>query len=190
MAVQRLVLDVDALVHARGRGLLAEIESLIRDLPDRAYMERSVYHRDAARSGLGPLLGRWREGGVLRDLIDYRDLRDGERRFRELLERGRRRRLSRQDVASLLLAITLGEAGLLTGERALAAAAREHRVVAIDLFDVVRVGLRAGRLTTAQAREMCAEWDRDRFSAGRPVDYSGNFAQELALREARNPLPF
>jgi hypothetical protein len=40
--MQRLILDVDALVHARRPALLPEIEALILALPDRAYVERSV----------------------------------------------------------------------------------------------------------------------------------------------------
>jgi hypothetical protein len=54
--VRALVLDVDAVVHARRPGLVPEIEALILSLPGRAYMERSVYRREAARSGLSPHL--------------------------------------------------------------------------------------------------------------------------------------
>lgn len=87
-------------------------------------------------------------------------------------------------------AVTLDGTALLTGERLLAAAAGHHGVVAVDLFDVITFGLRARRLTLVQAREMCGEWDRDRFSAGRPIDYSGSFDEEFARREAQKPLPF
>lgn len=156
--MQRLVLDVDALVHARRPGLLPEIEALIHALPDRAYIERSV-RVEAVRSSLGRVLDEWRL-------------------------------LSPQDRATIVLACSLGACAVLTGERLLAEAVRQHRLIAIDLFDIIRIGLRAGRLIEAQARAACAEWDRDRFSAGRPVDYSGSLERELALREARNPLCF
>lgn len=129
--MRRLVLDVDALVHARRPELLPEIEVLIIALPDRAYIERSVYHHDAARSGLLPLLDRWRADGLLRDLVDYRDLPGGERRFRELGNQKRWKRLSRRDLATLVLAVTFDDSAVLTGERLLAAAARQHRVIAI-----------------------------------------------------------
>jgi hypothetical protein len=89
-----------------------------------------------------------------------------------------------------VLAVTLGDSAVLTGERLLAQAVRQHHLAAVDLFDVVRVALREGRIVRTRAREICIEWDRDRFSAGRPMDYTGNFDQELALREERSPLPF
>ena len=79
---------------------------------------------------------------------------------------------------------------MLTCERLLAAAVRAHRRRAIDLFDIVRIALANGRLPEARAREMCAEWDRDRFTAGRPIDYAGTFDQELSRRHAADPLPF
>lgn len=188
--MQRLVLDVDALVHARRPELLGEIEALIAILADRAYIERSVYQRDAARSGLAPLLDDWRARGLLRDPIDYRGLPEGDARFRRIGQDREWRGLSPQDRATLVLATTLGDAGVLTGERLLARAVRSHCLPALDLFDVVRGALRAGRLTRAQAREACAEWDRNRFAAGRPIDYRGSFEEELAFREAHRPLAF
>lgn len=187
--MQRLILDVDALVHARRPGLLPEIEALILALPDRAYMERSV-RMEAIRSSLGRVLDEWQSAGVLHDSPTYRGLPGGGRRFQLLGRDPRWRPLSPQDRATIVLALHLGECAVLTCERLLAAAARHHGVTAIDLFDVIRFALRAARLIQARASEMCAEWDRDRFSAGRPVDYSGSFERELALREAHNPLPF
>lgn len=187
---QRLILDVDAVVHARAPGLLPEIQALIATLPDRAYIERSVYHQDAARSGLLPVLDAWRGDGLLRDPVDYRHLPDGDRRFRQLGDQHKRSGLSRQDRATLVLAVTLGDCAVLTGERLLAEVVRQHRLSAIDLFDIVRFALRAGGMTEKRAREVCAEWDRNQFSAGRPIDYAGNFDEELNRREARAPLPF
>jgi hypothetical protein len=188
--VQRLVLDVDALVHASRPGLLVEIEALIRSLPGRAYIERSVYHRDAARSGLTPLLDGWQAAGLLRDPVDYRGLPDGDSRFQRIGRHREWRGLSPQDRATLVVATALGAGAVLTCERLLAKAARAHHLPALDLFDVIRFGLRAERLTIAQARAMCAEWDRNRFSAGRPIDYRGAFDEECAFREAHRPLPF
>jgi hypothetical protein len=188
--VRRLALDVDALVHARRPGLVAEIETLIANLPDRACMERSVYHRDAARSGLHPLLDGWRNRGLLPEPVDYRRLPDGDEHFRRLGAERAWRGLSREDRATLVMAMTFTDCGVLTCERLLATAARHFGLHAIDLFDVVRYALREGRLTTDRAREVCADWDRDRFSAGRPIDYCGSFDRELTLREGRNPLPF
>lgn len=187
--MQRLVLDVDALVHARRPGLLVEIEALIASLADRAYIERSVYHRDAARSGLTTLLDRWRADGLLHDPVDYRGLADGDSRFQRIGRHREWKGLSPQDRATLVLVTTLDDGAVLTCERLLAEAVRAHRLVAVDLFDVIRFSLRAGRLTEARARETCAEWDRNRFSAGRPIDYRGSFEQELAFREAHRPLP-
>lgn len=188
--MERLALDVDALVHARRPGLVAEIEALIASLSDRAYIERSVYHHDAARSGLLPLLEDWRRRELLREPIDYRRLPDGDQRFRRLGAERQWKGLSPQDRATIVMAMTIGECGVLTCERLLAAVARHQGLHAFDLFDVIRFSLRAGRFTTARAREMCADWDRDRFSAGRPIDYSGSFERELELREDRRPLPF
>lgn len=187
---QRLILDVDAVVHARAPGLLTEIQALMAALPDRAYIERSVYHQDAARSGLLPILNGWRDEGLLRDPVDYRRLREGDKQFRRLGDQPRWRGLSRPDRATLVLALTLGDCAVLTGERLLAEVVRHHRLIAIDLFDVIRFALRAGRMTEARVQEICVEWDRNQFSAGRPIDYSGNFARELALRDAKAPLPF
>jgi hypothetical protein len=188
--VRSLVLDVDALVHARRPGLIPEIEELIATLPGGAYIERSVYRREAARSGLIPLLGEWQGRGLLREPVDYRDIPDGDERFRRLSAQRRWRSLSAQDRATLVLALAAGDCGVLTCERQLAEAAREHRVHAIDLFDVVRVALRAGRVTVQQARGICAEWDRNRFSAGRPIQYCGDFDRERSIRDGRDPLPF
>ena len=82
--MQRLVVDVDALVHAHRPGPLPEIEALIATLPDRARIERSVYRRDAARSGLLPVLGRWRADGLPRDPVDDRGVPGGDSRFRRI----------------------------------------------------------------------------------------------------------
>lgn len=183
-----LALDVDALVHARRPGLLPEIEALVAALPDRACMERSVYHRDAARSGLLPLLEDWQGRGLLRSPVDYRQLAEGDQRFRRLSGQREWLGLSREDRATLVMAATLENCGVLTCERLLAVAARHHHIVAIDLFDVVRFALRAGRVTMERARDFCAEWGRSRFSAGRPIDYCGDFDHELARREERGPL--
>ena len=163
---RRLVLDVDALVHARRPGLLPETQALIVALPDRAYIERSVYHRDAASSGLLPVLDGWRTAGLLRDPVDYRSLPDGDQRFRRLGEQARWKGLSRQDRATLVLAVTLGDSAVLTGERLLAQAVRQHHLAAVDLFDVVRVALREGRIVKTRAREICIQWDRDRSALG------------------------
>lgn len=188
--MQSLALDVDALVHARHPGLIPEIEALVATLPDRACIERSVYHRDAARSGLLPLLDDWRGRGLLKEPIDYRRLPGGDERFRRLGADREWRGLSREDRGTLVMAISFADCGVLTCERLLAAAVRRHRLHPIDLFDVIRFGLRAERLTLERAREICAEWDRDRFSAGRPVDYCGDVSRELTLRDERTPLPF
>jgi hypothetical protein len=187
--VQRLVLDVDALVHARRPGLLIEIEALIARLPDRAYIERSVYRRDAARSGLTALLDGWRGTALLHDPLDYRDLPDGDVRFQRIGRHREWKGLSPQDRATLVLATALGDSGVLTCERLLANAVRSNHLVSLDLFDVIRVSLRAGRFSDARAREICAEWDSKQFSAGRPVDYRGSFDEELGFREAYRPLP-
>jgi hypothetical protein len=188
--VLALVLDVDALVHARRPGLVPEIEALIVSLPGRAYMERSVYRRDAARSGLLPLLDQWQQANLLDVSVDYRALPDGDRRFQALTRQPQWRALSRPDRAILLLATEIEDAAVLTCERLLAAAARAHRRRAIDLFDIIRIGFANGRVTETRAREICAEWDRDRFSAGRPIDYAGTFDQELRRRHAADPLSF
>ena len=96
----------------------------------------------------------------------------------------------RSGSTTLVLATALDDAAVLTCERLLAAAVRANRRRAIDLFDVVRIELANGRLTEERGREICTEWDRDRFSAGRPVDYAGTFDQELRRRHAVDPLPF
>ena len=188
--MRALVLDVDAVVHARRPGLVPEIEALILGLPGRAYMERSVYRREAARSGLLPLLETWQRANLLDIAVDYRDLPDGDRRFQALTTQPQWRALSRPDRATLVLATELEDAGVLTCERLLAAAVRVHRSRAIDLFDIIRVSFANGRLTRARAAEICREWDRDRFSAGRPIDYAGTFDEELRRRHAVDPLPF
>lgn len=188
--MRALVLDVDALVHARRPGLVPEIEALIESLPGRAYMERSVYRHEAARSGLLPLLEGWQRAHLLDATVDYRTLPDGDRRFQSLTTQPRWRGLSRPDRATLVLSTELEDAVVLTCERLLTAVARAYRRRAIDLFDIIRIGLADGRLTQARAGEMCAEWDRDRFSAGRPIDYAGNFDEELRRRHAADPLPF
>ena len=188
--MRALVLDVDAVVHARRPGLVPEIEALILSLPGRAYMERSVYRREAARSGLLPQLETWQRANLLDVAVDYRALPDGDRRFRALTTQPQWRALSRPDRATLVVATDLEDAGVLTCERLLAGAVRAHRRRAIDLFDIVRVSFATGHLTRSRADEMCAEWDRDRFSAGRPIDYAGTFDQELRRRHAVDPLPF
>lgn len=81
---------MDALVHARHLRLFPETEALITALPDRAYIEKSVYHHDAARSGLLPLLDRWRADGLLRDPLDHRGLPGGDGCLRELAAAGMR----------------------------------------------------------------------------------------------------
>lgn len=88
---------MSALVHASRPRLRPEVEGLIAALPERACIERSVYHQDAARSGLLPLLEGWRAGGLLRDPVDYRDLPGGEQRFRKLGNDRRWRGLSRRN---------------------------------------------------------------------------------------------
>lgn len=181
---------MDALVHARRPGLLPEIEALIATLPDRAYIERSVYRRDAARSGILPVLDRWQTDELLHAPVDYRGVPDGDSRFRRIGQHREWRGLSPQDRATLVVATALGDGGVLTCERLLAEAVRSHHLPALDLFDVIRAGLRAGRLGTARAHEMCAEWDHNPFSAGRPVAYCGSFAREMLLRERNRPLPF
>jgi hypothetical protein len=186
--VQRLALDVNVLVHAHQPGLIVEIEALIRSLSDHAVIERQMYHQDAARTGLLPLLDRWRAQGLLHGPVDYRTLSGADPLFRRIGSERPRLRLSRPDLATLVLAMTLDGTAIFTGERALTVAARGRRVLVLDLFDVVRAGLHAGRLSMAQAREMCAEWDRSPFSAGRPIDYSGSFDDELRIREERRPL--
>lgn len=130
--MRRLALDVDALVHARRPGLVPEIEALISLLPDRAYIERSVYHRDAARSGLLPLLEDWRERALLQELVDYRRLPDGDRQFRRLGATREWKGLSPQDRATLVMATTLRDCGVLTCERLPAAAARDLGASAMD----------------------------------------------------------
>ena len=130
---------------------------------------------EAIRSSLGRVLHEWQSAGVLHDSPTYRGLPGGDRRFQLLGRDPRWCPLSPQDRATIVLALHLGECAVLTCERLLAAAARHHGVTAINLFDVIRVALHAARLTPARAEEMCAEWDRDRFSAGRPIDYSGSF---------------
>ena len=169
---------------------MPEIEALVLSLPGRAYMERSVYRREAGRSGLLPLLEEWQRVNLVNVSVDYRALPEGDRRFQALTAQPQCRGLSRPDRATLVLTTALDDAAVLTCERLLAAAVRANRRRAIDLFDVVRIALANGRLTEERGREMCGEWDRDRFSAGRPVDYAGTFDQELRRRHAADPLPF
>lgn len=188
--MRALVLDVDALVHARRPGLVPEIEALIVSLPSGAYMERSVYRREAARSGLLPLLEGWQRAHLLDATVDYRALPDRDRRFHSLTTRPQWRGLSRPDRATIVLTTEIEDAAVMTCERLLAAAVRAHHCRAIDLFDIIRIAFGSGRLTQARAREMCAEWDHDRFSAGRPIDYAGNFDEELRRRHAADPHPF
>ena len=185
--MQRLALDVDALVHARRPGLIPEIEALIGALPDRAYIERSVYHHDAARSGLLPVLEDWQSRELLRAPVDYRGLHEGDRRFRAIGARREWKRLSPQDRATLVTALALEDCAVLTCERPLTSAVEEYGLIALDLFDIVRYGIQAGRLTVARAKEMCAEWDRNRFSAGRPSGYRG-FDAERSHRDGSKPL--
>ena len=184
------MLDVDALVHARHPGLLVEIEAVIRSLPDGAYIERSVYHHDAARSGLLPLLDGWRTAGLLHDPVDYRRLPEGDSSFRQIGRRREWKSLSPEDRATLVLIVALGDGAVLTCERLLAKAVREHSLPAVDLFDMMLSGLRTQRLTDEGARKICAEWDRNPSGAGRPIDYHGSFDAEFAFREAHRPLPF
>jgi hypothetical protein len=77
--VERPVLDVDALVHARRPGLVPEIEALIRALPDGAHMERAV-RMEAVRSSLGQLLDAWQSAGLLYTGRFYRDAESSRRR--------------------------------------------------------------------------------------------------------------
>ncbi len=184
--MERLILDVDALAHASGLGLIAHIELLMGSLPDRACIERTVY-TEAVRTGLERLLDDWLRKGLVRDPVDYRRLEEGDRLFREA---GRRvRGLSNQDRASLTLARVLGNSGLLTCEKALTAAATAYGIFAVDLFDVIRFSLRAGHLTRAAAAALCSTWDAVPHSAGRPPDYRGSFEAEFAEREKSKPLP-
>ena len=184
--MQCLVLDVDALSHASGLKLLPVLEIVIGTLPDRAVIERSVY-TEARRSGLGNRLDAWHKLGLLKDPIDYKQLSNGEFRFREA--RTRWKALSRQDCASLILAEARRPSGILTCERLLGAAATELRIFHADLFDVIRLGLRIGHLTSSAAATLCASWDGDRFSAGRPHNYRGSAAVEQAYRDENKPLP-
>lgn len=184
--MQRLVLDVDALAHASGLGLLGHVEALISGLPERAYMDRSAYS-EALRTGLGRTLEDWQRKGLLKDPVDYRTLAmDGDEQFRKA---GRQwRGLSKADRATLVVARSLGESGVLTCEAELSAAVTAARMLALDLFDVIRFGVRDGRLTRGAAAELCAVWDGDRFSAGRPRGYRGSFEAEWAAREDLKPL--
>lgn len=185
--MQRLVLDVDALAHVSGLGLLSHIEVLISGLPERAYMERSAY-TEAIRTGLGRVLEDWQRKGLLKDPVDYRALaREGDAQFREA--RRQWPGLSKADRATLVVARVLGDSGVLTCEGELSAAVTAARILAVDLFDVIRFGVRNGRITRGTAAELCAVWDGDRFSAGRPRGYRGSFEAEWAAREDLKPLP-
>ena len=120
--MQCLVLDVDALSHAAGLKLLPVLETVIGVLPDRAVIERSVY-TEARRSGLGNRLDAWHKAGLLKDPIDYKQLSNGEVRFRAA--RTRWKALSRQDCASLVVAEARRPSGILTCERLLGDAAMQ-----------------------------------------------------------------
>ena len=122
-----LVLDVDAVAHARGLKLLPPLEALIAVLPERACVERSVY-TEMIRQGLGRTLEDWQRQGLLQDPVDYRRLPEGDATYRALPAK-RWPQLSRQDRASLALARLLGPSGLLTCEVALAEASCIHRRV-------------------------------------------------------------
>ncbi len=184
--MERVFLDVDALSHASGLSLIPHVESLIESLADRAHIERSVY-TEAIRHGLGELLNGWQRKGLLRDPLDYRRQTNGDRLFREA---GRRWPvLSRQDRANLIVARSLDDSGLLTCEGPLTYAARETGVFAVDLFDVIRFAVKAGRITPSAATGLCSTWDGQPFSAGRPPGYAGSFDAEFAVRERSRPLP-
>jgi hypothetical protein len=182
-----LVLDVDALCHASGLRLLPLVESLIDRLPDKAYIERSVY-TECIRSGLTNVLNGWQQRGLLREPVDYRKCTEGEGRFRALREK-RWRSLSRQDCASLVLARSLTLPSVLTCESLLTEAARYHGILSTDLVDVLRFALRDGYATTALAIQLTATWDTDPHSAGRPTDYRRTFTEEAAFRDGAKPLP-
>lgn len=181
-----VVLDVDALAHASGLGLIPLVEVLLNSLPEKAYVERSVYV-ESVRSGVARRLDDWQRAGLVREPVDYRKLDGAEARFREAKRRWPG--LSRQDRASLVVAEFYRPSGLLTCEKLLSAAAEECDVFAIDLFDIIRFGVKLGNLNEAAARGACAEWDRDPYRAGRPNGYSGSFDAEVAARERRKPLP-
>lgn len=184
--MQCLVLDVDALAHGAGLGLLQILEAFISTLPGKAYIERSVY-TEAVRTGVSKHLDPWQQKGLLQGPLDYRKIANGDEEFRNGLRRWRG--LSKQDRASLVLAQSLDGSGILTCEKPLTMAATEAGVWAMDLFDVVRVGIRIGQLTTEAARRTCQPWDRDAFSAGRPNGYKGTFDGEWEHRKTTKPLP-
>lgn len=157
---------------AAGSGCL----SPVRRLPRR--------YRAQPNPILGDLLNSWQRKGLLRDPLDYRRQTNGDRLFREAGKRWPV--LSRQDRANLTVARSLDNSGLLTCEDPLTYAARGTGVFAVDLFDVIRFAVKAGRITRGAAS---STWDGQPFSAGRPLGYAGSFDAESAVRERSRPLP-
>jgi hypothetical protein len=184
--MQGLVLDVDALSHGSGLGFLPTVEVLIASLPNKALIEKSVY-TECVRTGVSKHVDTWMQKGLVGELVDYRSLDDADARFRKAVRRWPG--LSKQDRASLLLAESWRPSGILTCEGPLARAATEVGVWPVDLFDVLRFGIRLGHMTREAAAKSCATWDADRFSAGRPNGYGGSFDTEWEARKVAKPLP-
>lgn len=181
-----LVLDTDAVVHARGLDLSRVLEQLLRTIEGHGLTERGAY-AEMHRSGLGSVLDEWQRTQLLADAVDYRRLDNGDTLFRQLSRKLRKRGLSNADLALLVVAVKYSPAGLLTCESALADAAAEHGVLALDLFDVIRLGVRLDILTTTAAEALCQPWS-DEHRAGRPRDFAGTFREESTRRDTAKPL--
>jgi len=182
-----LVLDTDALTHGSGLGLLPAIEIVIASLPHKAYIARPVY-KECTQTGIAHHLDGWQEKGLLHEPVDYRKLRGGDERFREIFRRYRGA-LSRADCASFVTAESNGPSGILTCENLLSEAAERFGILALDLFDVIRYAVKLGYLTDVAAKARCEVWDRDKFRAGRPNGYKGTYTEEFEFREKSKPIP-
>jgi hypothetical protein len=186
--VERLVLDNDALSHGRGLGLEPVLEAVMAALgANGSAVEKGAYV-EMHRTGLGPVLAAWQQRKLLADPVDYRKLDGGDKLFREFDRTWSRRGLSKADRASLVLAVSLAPSGILTCEKLLAEAAAANGVLALDLFDLIRLGVQLGTISEARAAQLCEPW-KDERRAGRPVDYGGSYAAELDIRGRRKILP-
>lgn len=186
--MRSLVLDVDAVSFATGLTLIPSLEVLVEILPDKARVERSVY-TEMFRAGLGSLVTDWQKRGLLGDPLDYRKVADAETTYRRFSKKSWKG-LSRQDRASLAIAYAFSPAGLLTRDNLLSEAANQAGIFPVDLFDLIRFGIKLGTLNDAQARKICDLWDTNKYRAGRPANYAGNFEAEVRVRDQSKPLPF
>ena len=186
--MQNLVLDNDAVSLARGLQLQPILEVLMAAIGERKCVVEKGTYVEMNRAGLGGVVDKWMQAGLLADPIDYRRLEHGDRLFREIDRVFAKRTLSKNDRASLVVGVSLKPAGILTCERLLRDAALALDVLPLDLFDLIRFGVQLEIVAEARAIQLCEPWD-DKHRAGRPIDYAGSFAAESAIRDSSKPLP-